>query len=531
MPLKTLFLFLVLNFVSISISIAQHHIATINLNIQNAPKEAILVVKPLEGKYFEGTRYYDSTDVSGQLNIYLDIKQAGFCYLYPQYIHPTDNQWAGIQLYIEPGETYQINMDRYDATNSVTFGGDNVLEHNFIQQHERRWLPDELEISDWIQQYIEGKSAQDVHLGWSIQRYHELTALRELADKELITLDFVSLMQEDIAYYNAYLFQKLWAAGVIFQADQKAEWDAYQDIVIAEKPISNPKALGSMWYLAYCEAYRLHFLEQRHATEINQKYQSIADFFTIQYQTYKDYFAPNIHKNVLANTIFTEVSTHGSQTPVQESYRDFQYAFPNNSYLPYLSIFFPNIQAPTYTISTTNSHASSSHTTEQPTYIPSTDVVTKGLVATLDFATMGDIDIIPNQHQINSLNALLQGFHGKTVYVDIWATWCGPCKKQFEKKQVLENYIKDKNIELLYISIDEDKNADTWQQSIKEYGLKGHHIRANPTLLKEVQAQFGQFGILFLPAYGIVNRYGEIVESKAKKPSDGQALIQQLERY
>lgn len=530
MPLKTLLPLLALNLLFINNSIAQSNIAAIQIHIENAPKESILVVAPLNGKYFEGTRYYDTTDEAGNLNIYLDIPKAGFCYLYPQYIHSTTNDWTGIQLYIEPGESYQINMDMYDATNTITFGGDNVLEHDLINQHQRKWLADELEVSDWVQEYLEGKTAQEIHLEWSIQRYHELTALQELADKELITLDFVSLMQEDIAYYNAYLFQKLWTAGIMFQADQKAEWDAYQDIVIAEKPISNPNALGSMWYLAYCEAYRLHFLEQRHVAEINQKYQRIADFFTIQYQTYKDYFASNIHENILANALFTEVSNNGSQVPVQDMYRSYQSAFQNSAYLPYLKIFFPNIQAPTYT-TTIEYSDSPSATVSAPNYTPPTYTASKGAVATVNFSSMEGVDIIPNQEQINSLSGLLQGFHGKTIYVDIWASWCGPCKKQFEKKAILENYIQDKDIELLYISIDEDKNADNWQQNIQEYGLKGHHIRANPTLLKEVQQRFGQFGILFLPAYGIVNRYGEIVEAKAKKPSDGEALIQQLEKY
>lgn len=529
MPFKTLTHLLVILLIGNLSAAAQNNIAAIELNIQNANKEAVLILKPLQGQYFAGTRYYDSTDVSGQLNIYLELDQAGFCYLYPQYIHSAQEEWTGIQLYIEPGETYQVNLDMYDPTHQITFGGDNTIEQQLLNRSTRKWLPDELEISDWIQQYIEGKTASDIHQIWSAQRYAELAALQDLADKEQITLDFISAAQEDIAYYHAYLFQKLWAAGVVFQAEQKAEWNAYQEVVIAEKPISNPQALSSMWYHAYCEAYRLHYLEKRHAAELNQKYQSLPDFFTIQYRTYQDYFSSNIHENMLANVIFTEVNNNGSQAPVQAVYRDYLYDFQNSIYLPYLKIFFPNISNPTAQPPLTDYQLPPSVVkAETPISSVSTS---ERIPSSSNFPTPEGIDIIPNQEDINSLRALLQGFRGKTLYVDIWASWCGPCKEQFAKKKTLENYIKNKDIELLYISIDEDKNIENWQQDIQKYGLKGHHIRANPRLLKEVQDQFGQFGILFLPTYGIVNRYGEVVEAKAKKPSDGEALLRQLERY
>ena len=65
----------------------------------------------------------------------------------------------------------------------------------------------------------------------------------------------------------------------------------------------------------------------------------------------------------------------------------------------------------------------------------------------------------------------LSDFKGKYVYIDIWATWCGPCKKEIPFLKELTKRMEGKNIVFVSISIDRDKAA--WEKMVKEEKLEG----------------------------------------------------------
>lgn len=54
----------------------------------------------------------------------------------------------------------------------------------------------------------------------------------------------------------------------------------------------------------------------------------------------------------------------------------------------------------------------------------------------------------------------LDDLKGKYVYIDVWATWCGPCKAEIPFLKEVEEEYRDKNIEFVSISIDQDKDRD-----------------------------------------------------------------------
>ncbi|MDH5400247.1 MAG: TlpA family protein disulfide reductase, partial [Cyclobacteriaceae bacterium] len=71
----------------------------------------------------------------------------------------------------------------------------------------------------------------------------------------------------------------------------------------------------------------------------------------------------------------------------------------------------------------------------------------------------------------------LSNYKGKIVYVDVWATWCGPCIKEFPYSQQLnERFEGSSNFIILYVSIDRDTEA--WKKMVldKTDVLKGVHI-------------------------------------------------------
>ena len=109
--------------------------------------------------------------------------------------------------------------------------------------------------------------------------------------------------------------------------------------------------------------------------------------------------------------------------------------------------------------------------------------------------------------------------------MDIWSTSCGPCKEEFEYNEKLKETLKNKGVDILYISLDGDQNQDRWKNMIKYYNLRGNHIRANEKLEADLARELGRFGI---PRYLIIDKQGNIINNDAPRPSNLSELEKQL---
>ena len=81
----------------------------------------------------------------------------------------------------------------------------------------------------------------------------------------------------------------------------------------------------------------------------------------------------------------------------------------------------------------------------------------------------------------------LSDLKGKYVYIDIWATWCGPCIKEIPSLKKVEKQFEDKNIEFVSISVDEGRGYKNdaalaykgWQKMIVDKALGGMQLLAD----------------------------------------------------
>ena len=112
----------------------------------------------------------------------------------------------------------------------------------------------------------------------------------------------------------------------------------------------------------------------------------------------------------------------------------------------------------------------------------------------------------------------LSEFYGKYLYVDLWASWCGPCKKQFKYVKELKQKFKRKQlkkIKFVYISIDKDYSA--WKETIKKYDIEGEHFISPANKLNNA-SDF--FNISSIPRYIVIDPSGKITDSDAIRPGD-----------
>lgn len=108
----------------------------------------------------------------------------------------------------------------------------------------------------------------------------------------------------------------------------------------------------------------------------------------------------------------------------------------------------------------------------------------------------------------------LRSLKGKVVLVDMWATWCGPCKKEIPYLQELEAAMHDKNVAFVSISVDEVKDKDKWKDFINEKHLGGIQLFAGGW---SDMAKF--YGVTGIPRFMVFDKEGNIVSVDAPRPS------------
>lgn len=110
----------------------------------------------------------------------------------------------------------------------------------------------------------------------------------------------------------------------------------------------------------------------------------------------------------------------------------------------------------------------------------------------------------------------LDDLKGKFVYIDVWATWCGPCMAEIPFLKEVEKVYHGKNIEFVSISIDRPAAYESWKKMIKGKELGGIQLLAD----KNSDSQFIQdYLIKRIPYFILVDPNGNIVSSNAPRPS------------
>ncbi len=111
----------------------------------------------------------------------------------------------------------------------------------------------------------------------------------------------------------------------------------------------------------------------------------------------------------------------------------------------------------------------------------------------------------------------LADLKGKYVYMDIWATWCAPCKAEIPFLKALEKEYAGKNIQIVSISVDKPEAYETWKKMVVAEQLGGMQLYAD----NNFESQFIlDYGINAIPRFILIDPAGNIVDADAARPSD-----------
>lgn len=145
-------------------------------------------------------------------------------------------------------------------------------------------------------------------------------------------------------------------------------------------------------------------------------------------------------------------------------------------------------------------------------------------------AEFADLNGIPSPTFVNYENykggtSSLSDFKGKYVYVDVWATWCGPCKAEIPSLKEIEKNYHGKNIEFVSISVDNGRgytektveaSKEGWKKMIAEKEMGGTQLFAD----KAWESDFTRgFKVNSIPRFILIGPDGTVVHPDAPRPS------------
>ena len=103
---------------------------------------------------------------------------------------------------------------------------------------------------------------------------------------------------------------------------------------------------------------------------------------------------------------------------------------------------------------------------------------------------------------------ILKQHKGKTLVIEVWASWCGDCVKAMPKIKELQASHPD----VAYLFISMDRTAEAWKTGIEKHELKGNHFMAND----QMKGVFGKaIDLDWIPRYIILDKTGKIVLYRA----------------
>ena len=357
-------------------------------------------------------------------------------------------------VYLQKGDDVTISFDANDFDNTFAVKGGNEKAIDYLNKIQLTGLPNEA----YIQLWSEFKATVDKKIA-SMKRL--LKARKFAADDK-----FLKMEEGRITYFyaNAYLMYPVSHTYLTQDTTLVLGKDYYDTLRQYVKEDDD---------LADNDEYRNYMIETAHVFDeagknIRQLYPKVlAEMSYIGENTKSD----KVRESLIHFLAFTYVEGNGV-----ENITDLQ-----NLYYTYVTS-------------------------------PRLNDIFKKACAKWDKAAVGRPSPMFKGVDVNGKEMTLRDFRGKYIYIDMWATWCGPCQKELPFLKKLEEKFKGRNIVFVGLSIDQDKAK--WAARVKSGALSGTQLHIGKG--SKFQSDYRISGI---PRFILLDPNGRIVNPDMTRPS------------
>lgn len=453
----------------------------------NSPDPEVLVQFPVDGRQFLGAHETLLIDTStGRVSGNIDIIKPGFLTL--------SNNWKSIKLFVTPGKSYEVNMD-FKNPHDVEIKGYEAAGQQLLQQLGL-YTDTRLDIKD-----LDAAPSVNDRLKIADKIINDKKArIQTLFADKRIGNDFYNAVFNQLEVYRVNLL----ATNFFFE--YRATEGKQKDSLKRKMFFQDYMPVWTKLYSAINRNYE--WLTASGYPELLERYDSYQDlkdssklvFLPGNYainiiDDFKKTLKGDMLEYAWANYIVIGINENKFEVKWVNNFEEFKNKFPKSELIPYLLPYINKVIA----------------------------------YNSPDKKKIKEIKFLKGYENIKTANNLFGSLKGKVSYMDIWATWCGPCREELQYSIAMHDTFNNLGIQVVYLSIDTDNADELWKDMIFKLGLKGVNIRTSGELHAELNSLIPKF--TGIPRYLIVDKKGKVVEWDAKRPSDKLELVRQLKQY
>ena len=406
-------------------------------------------------------------------------------------------------LFISPGDQLSFDADILSKEGQITVAGkgsnnNQPLPANLIHSNSQNYYGDTIP-----NRVIANILKEEALLKASLEQY---------ISQNNPSADFVKVQKSNLDYWaiNAYYSFKENNRFQVQEAYKRNfdQWQSIQDSLLKAQPLDNPQALYAPTYTAFIASFLLRQKENLWTQQGENKAAFYAEWYGGDEVKGAQEFEADM-SNALCEKIINKYFTgktaeylyvHLITGAVAESnpknllniYSNFEKKYNNSEYKALLTPMVDQVRK-----------RQQQKLNERMVFADST--ATK-------FNTFAD---------------LLNLAKDKTVLVDMWGTWCSPCRQEIEAHSAaIKKHFKDKDLQYFYVANYDTRNTKSWKELIGYLNLEGTHVLANQKLTDDIMTTIKASGY---PTYFIIKKDGSFELSKGGYPMNRDKLFKQLD--
>jgi thiol-disulfide isomerase/thioredoxin len=395
--------------------------------------------------------------INGQYKIELDIQE-------PSLISLKYNKMVPWDIYVKPGDSIRVAFERFDWLNfytSLQYAGDRAQANTRLFQLNQ--LLNEgfmdrgffrMEASVFTNQLLALKQKSD----------HLIATWEKEKEPDKAFIQFVRQLRDYTLAYYACIYPS--QISVATGAPYGPATDALSGMMVPprmdDKYLHQP-ILGS--YIL--ERLDYHFRLQNspgRSDKLSRKLQLIDSLYT----------DPFFNEYARFQMLNEQMRSSGIDQALEKAYKYFVTVAQNEAYKKTLSDWYEN-----------------------------SNLIQEGRAPDFSF-----VDAENRPFKLSQLNSTY-------VYIDVWATWCGPCLQERPAFERLMDDLKDRS-DITFLSISLDENEERWRDMVKKKEMKGIHLLAEGAF----QSPFAKaFQIAGIPRFILLGKDRRVLDSNAPRPS------------
>jgi thiol-disulfide isomerase/thioredoxin len=447
---------------------------------------------PLSGTSYMGFGDTLHLDETGNFELKFTINQPSFIKIWDA------ETYAATKILIEPGNNYHIAADvSKEDDMQVQISGANEKGQMLYSS-----LPDPsyIEFEAKRLKLLQDTSLVSIHAKIEELKQSDLSEFKELLDNKEISQSFFDLIKIDRDFYYTALEANVSVIKAYWMRETKQfvlpsgenVLENLTKIYAQYPPDSKQLIFSSFWreYATdYITRYKLYIQDDFDEQKINDLYTN-GMIHTSRINESKNHLTGKALEFFQATYLCDVGFQANHEKELIALFEQFEKDYPNSEYAKFIKPMIDEI-------------------------VSYHQIIEKPFDKTVQF--------VAGYENINTLEEALTLLKGKKIYIDVWATWCSPCKEEFKHQQALKKILDEQNIQQLYISIDKDNRDQQWKEGIKFYGLSGMHIRANEELFMDLCKRFDKNvkdPYISIPWYILIDENGNIIKEHAKTPSE-----------